>query len=110
MKKKTILIVDDEELIRELLSKYFKDYFNVTTAPDGEDAVPLVSSVDLVITDINMPKMTGLELKKHIPDSIPTIFISGYMANTSLNLENYIEKPFSLKQLHSKINELLKLG
>ena len=73
-----ILIVDDEAGIRNSLNEFLKDRFETFTAEDGEQAFKMFSekSFDIVISDLKMPKMTGLELLAKIRELSPlTAFI-----------------------------------
>ena len=69
--KSRILVVDDEESIREFLEIMLrKEGYEVTCAEDGQAALDLIKkkSVDMVISDMQMPNMTGLELLKNVKD------------------------------------------
>ncbi|MFA5321449.1 MAG: response regulator [Smithella sp.] len=75
---KNVLLVDDEELFLEFLAEklsIFKDYFNVMTAPNGKEALPILKSapINLVITDLSMPKMDGFELVAYLGRNYPQI-------------------------------------
>jgi DNA-binding NtrC family response regulator len=101
-----ILVVDDERDIREGLKELLEsEGYKVDTAVDGTDAIEKVRSLkyQIVITDIMMPKMSGIELlekTKHISPFIEVIMITGY-STLERALEciekgaiSYIEKPF----------------
>lgn len=115
---KTILLVEDEEEIREDLA-LFLEYSNykILQASNGSDAYQcyLDNPIDLIITDIEMPKMNGLELVEKIrqrEDDIPILIISGYsdkdklLRAIKLNLVDYIIKPFTQKSILSHIEEI----
>jgi len=115
---KRILLADDEEDIREDLALFleFSDY-KVFQASNGKEAYQcyLENSFDLIITDIEMPKLNGLELVEAIRDKdkeIPIIIISGYsdknklLRAIKLNLVDYIIKPFTRKGILTTITEL----
>ena len=81
----TILVVDDEEMITEMLSRHFRflDY-NVETALNGLEAVQILRQqrVDIVISDVMMPEMNGIELLREINANYPmthAIMITGYV-------------------------------
>lgn len=110
-KKMTVLIVDDEPILRENVSLTFKRKgYRVITADNGKAAFELVKSenVDLVISDIRMPGGDGVDLLKQIKDANlenpALIFMTGY---SDLSLENAYDmgadavfgKPFSLKAM-----------
>lgn len=70
MDRSNILIVDDAELNRELLSDILKDSYNVYTANDGLDAITKLQSYDVemsvILLDLNMPKMNGFEVLEYL--------------------------------------------
>ena len=117
---KKILIVDDEEHIRDILSEFLTEQgFEVMDAPNGEVALDLfeTNSFDLVITDIRMPKMNGLELLsvvKSRDNSNPVVLMTGYdlssneISNCSYQADGYVLKPFNLKQLLAYVHDLVK--
>ena len=120
--RKTLLIVDDDNDILEVLSEYFlKHDYDVILAHDGDEAVQLLKykAIDLVITDIRMPKMNGLSLLKHIrtqSNSLPVILMTGYeLSRTELSClsyqaDAYITKPFTSEYLHNVIKRLITEG
>jgi DNA-binding response OmpR family regulator len=112
---KNILIVDDEQEIRSLLSESLGRFFsdvNIITADDGLEAYAwaINSKIDLIITDHKMPYCTGLDFIKKIrsTDNLssksPIIMISGFIPEIEdeiSTLENlfYLDKPFKLDRL-----------
>ncbi len=102
----TILIVDDEQMMRDLLSKILgRDGYILLTAEDGEEALQIMESrqVDIVITDIKMPKLDGFELLKETkirrPNTtviIMTAYGDTYTVKDALLLgaDEYVTKPF----------------
>jgi len=119
--KKTykILIVDDESGIRELLSDLliFLGY-QPFIAADGREALELIArnEPDLIITDINMPKMDGIELLRRVKKQnakLPVLLISGYkMGNDPLEAvesmaDGFLAKPFDIDQIKNLISKLL---
>lgn len=119
--KYKILVIDDNDDIRDFLTEKLSVYYDVITAEDGEKGI--VSSMendpDLIICDVMMPGMNGFDLTKRIKDDfatchIPVILLTAYMAdehNTEgieAGAEAYISKPFSLKHLLLQINKLLE--
>ncbi len=117
----TILFVEDDDAVRELSTTILKSLgYKVHSASNGIEALKLiesgVSEIDLLITDVIMPKMGGKELERNIRGLIPGIrilFASGYTDNYIVHsgvLEkgvNFIQKPFSLKSIGNKIREVL---
>ncbi|MFJ5763333.1 response regulator [Neobacillus sp. NPDC093182] len=123
MNTKTILIVDDEPRTRQGLKKYLDTWANgnyqIITASNGEEAIQLMKEhkVHILITDIRMPEITGLELLKIAKEHniFPVIIvISAYSefeyAQEALRLGviNYLLKPISKKALIEAVEEALK--
>lgn len=106
-----ILVVDDEQAVRDLLAKTLTmaDY-DVDAAPDGASAIDRLRAVeyDLLITDLKMPGMDGLsvirEARRTAPD-LPVIIITGYSTEASaieainLGVAGYLTKPFRLPRI-----------
>ncbi len=119
---KTILIVDDETHILNVLSlKFTNAGFNVITAEDGQEACEVARSErpDLIVTDYQMPKLSGLELctmlqsdpdTRHIPAIILTArgFSISQADVNSANIKAVISKPFSPRELLARVTELLE--
>jgi DNA-binding NtrC family response regulator len=107
---KRILIVDDEPLIIEVLTEHFKATYGIETAMNGADALTAVlrARPDVVLLDINMPRMNGVEVLKdikQIDDSITVIMVT---ANEQVQLAaealksgafGYVPKPFDFRYL-----------
>lgn len=108
-----ILIVDDEELLIELLSDHLGDEgYEIYSANSAGRALGLLSkNPDLIILDINMPDMDGLELCKIIREhvSCPILFLTAKITEQDkinglqYGGDDYITKPFSLKELSARI-------
>lgn len=118
--KKQILAVDDDASIRELLEFLLRDEFEVVTKKDGMEAMLWLSMgnlPDLIITDIDMPRLNGYEFFKNVRRSgfyrdIPIMVLSG-LENSKLIItclqhgaDHYILKPFNPESLFSKINRI----
>src|SRR5690606_12642858 len=119
---KTILIIDDEESIRESLIGILMDEgFRTLFASNGEEGLALLrdESPDLVLLDIWMPGMDGLEtlrrLKETYPEQ-PVVMMSGHgtietaVRATKLGAFDFIEKPLSLEKVLLTIQNALKVG
>ena len=117
-KKHSVLVVDDEEIIRDFLSEILEDY-EVTTACDGDEAIEQLEkrSYDLVITDLRMPKVPGEEVVKaaqRIRPETKVMVVSGYSSLHSLSktADNgacaFLTKPFSIKELLRAVSEVLQ--
>ena len=118
----TILLVDDEEYLRDALTRFLSEQlgYNLLSAGSAEEALDLVESysgnIDLLLTDILLPGMSGPELAEKMLAARPGLrimYISGY---ADQNLESYgiaaskitlLQKPFSIKSLGAKLRELL---
>lgn len=108
-----ILIVDDERMMTELLSDYLQDCGYLTfVANSASEAITLLQNQpDLIILDINMPEVNGLELCKNIRNHIacPIIFVTACITEQDkinglqYGGDDYITKPFSLSELAARI-------
>lgn len=117
--KKSILIVEDELKIRFLIRDYLlKDNFNIIEACDGEEGLFKFSKekIDLIILDIMMPKMNGLEMLEKLRQvsNIPVILLTAKgeeedkLEGYEFGADDYMTKPFSPKVLVAKVKALLK--
>lgn len=113
-----ILIVDDEEGIRQIIKEYCKSMNYITEeAENGEEALKkiLKNKYDLMVLDIMMPKMDGLTMLKECPKEkrIPTIILSARgeeydkLSGFDLGIDDYLTKPFSPKELMARIKAIL---
>ena len=119
--KMSILVVDDFSTMRRIISNVLRQlgYENITEAEDGTKALAILDTqqIDFVITDWNMPQMSGLDLlkairankdKKHIPVLMVTAeaMQENIIAAAQAGVNNYIVKPFDAKTLSEKINKI----
>jgi two-component system chemotaxis response regulator CheY len=119
--KMSILVVDDFSTMRRIITNVLKQlgYENILEAEDGTKALSILESqsVDFVITDWNMPQMSGLDLLKAIRASkdrknIPVLMVTAeamqenIIAAAQAGVNNYIVKPFDAKTLADKINKI----
>jgi len=117
----TVLLVEDEQAVRRATAEFLTLHgYKVLEAKDGVDALSVAKSyaspIHLVVTDVVMPNMSGgqlaTELRTLMPDA-KLLFVSGYAGKTVLNhkvfdLEtNFLQKPYTLKQLSGKIRAAL---
>jgi DNA-binding response OmpR family regulator len=114
----TILVVDDEPLMRELISDFLEDEgYDVLQAGGGEEAVNLIDSqpIDLVVLDVMMPGKDGFEVCEEIRAQSDVIIVmltakaeeEDELTGYSYGADDYVTKPFSLKVLSAKIRVLL---
>lgn len=119
MQHPSILVVDDELLIRDLLYDFFSGHgWDIAVAESGQKALEILRNrrVDLVLTDIKMPEMDGLtlasEVRENHPD-VPIVVMTGYpsvdTAVTALRAKvaDYIIKPFNINQLFKTLEAQL---
>lgn len=112
---KNILVIDDEELVTESLKRLLKkEGYGVTIAKSGKEALEAIkdTAFDLVVSDIRMPEIDGIEIVKNIREylkrggkkPIPEILITGYASDESfrqaqeLKVADYIYKPFDITE------------
>src|SRR3989338_4381730 len=118
--KSRILVVDDEESIREFLEIMLKkEGYEVTTAEDGQKAQEVLTkkSFDMVISDMQMPHVTGIELLKYVKDNYPDIVFMMITAfgTTETAVEamkmgayDYVTKPFKIDEVRMNIQNALR--
>jgi CheY-like chemotaxis protein len=118
----TILVVEDEEEVRKLVTRSLKKQgYKVLEASQGKEVFSLCEEqggpIHLMVTDVVMPEMTGVELAKHIKQVYPemkVLYMSGYNSDrVAIDCENlgkgieFIQKPFTAYSLARKIREVL---
>ncbi len=119
MDQRSILVVDDELLIRDLLYDFFNSQgWDISVAENGEKALEILRAkkVDLVLTDLKMPEMDGMTLtsrvRKDYP-AIPVMIMTGYPSVESAvealrsRVTDYITKPFNINQLYKSVEAQL---
>ena len=115
----TILLVDDEESVQKLLTYPLeRDGFRVVSARDGEQALARFAEedVDLVVLDLMLPRLDGLEVCKRLraQSSVPIIMLTARRrrarqgARPELGADDYITKPFSIREFRSRVRALLR--
>jgi DNA-binding response OmpR family regulator len=114
-----ILLVDDEQAIQTLLSYPLrKDGYDVVQATDGEQALARFSEAapDLVVLDLTMPKLDGLEVCKRLRahSSVPIIMLTARtdeidkVLGLEIGADDYITKPFSMREFSSRVRAALR--
>lgn len=120
---KKVLVIDDEAVMRKLLEQFLKDRYEVTPMENGQDALDWMHSgniPDLVVADLNMPKLNGFEFIEKVRESgyfedLPLIVLSGEESSTErirclkLGANDYLIKPFNPEELSLRIDNLLRL-
>jgi len=123
-KKHTILVVDDDEVIRIMMQQLLScSNFSVEVASDGVQAINMVSEAppDLIILDVSMPKMDGFEVCRQLradegARDIPIIFLSAKseledkVRGFEMGADDYVPKPFSYDELLARIKVSLRKG
>jgi len=107
----TVMVVDDELMMRKLVEKVLtRDGFQVVSAGDGEEAMRVLSEkrVDIIISDINMPRLNGFELLRSVKQKFPNIAVilmtaygDTYSVKDALLLgaDEYVTKPFQAHEI-----------
>lgn len=116
----TVLLVEDNEEILKLISNILSRYYRVCTATNGVEALAVVADtdVDIIISDVMMPQMDGLELCRKLKNDLDTshipIILLTAKSSTDDRIEcynagadGYISKPFDLKVLEARINNFM---
>src|SRR3954463_7097873 len=115
----TILLVDDEDSVRKVLAfPLERDGFAVIQAADGEEALEKFSAqtIDLVVLDIMLPRLDGLEVCKRLraTSTVPIIMLTARddeldkVIGLELGADDYITKPFSIREFRSRVRALLR--
>lgn len=116
----SLLVVDDELLIRDLLYDFFTGQgWSIAVAENGEKALQVMKNkpIDIVLTDVRMPEMDGMnlvsELRQHHPE-IPVVIMTGFPSVDSAvgalrnRVFDYIIKPFNINQLYKTLEAAVK--
>jgi DNA-binding response OmpR family regulator len=115
----TILLVDDEDAVQKLLAYPLeREGFRVLQARDGEEALERFAEerVDLVVLDVMLPKLDGLEVCKRLraESAVPIIMLTARddeldkVLGLELGADDYITKPFSIREFRSRVRALLR--
>ena len=118
--QRNILVVDDEEALRTVLSSELSgEGYHVETASDGDEAIAAIqknSAFDLVLLDIKMPRVDGFEVLKFIKQTVPQIKVimltafadlKNAIESKKLGAEDFISKPYDLVDLLTTIERVL---
>jgi DNA-binding NtrC family response regulator len=117
--KGTILVVDDEDALRTVLSSELEgEGYDVATAADGDEAIKIVQKkpFNLVLLDIKMPKVDGFEVLKFVKEKYPdvkVIMLTGFadlknaIESKKLGADDFVSKPYDLVDLLTTIERVL---
>jgi DNA-binding response OmpR family regulator len=119
MSRNRVLVVDDEPIVRDVLMRYLeREGFEVDTAEDGEAAVERASasSADIVILDLMLPKLDGLEVFRRIRErsDVPVVMLTAKreevdrVVGLELGADDYVSKPFSPREVVARIRAVLR--
>ena len=117
-----VLVVDDEESNRKLLTRLLSADYNVVTAPDGEHALRLLESmdVDLVLLDVRLPGLDGFEVCSRLKKLermrlVPVVLITGLgmrehrIRGIHVGADDFLTKPFDAEELYARVASLVRL-
>lgn len=115
----TVLVVDDEPMVREVLTRYLEhDGFHVVEAADGDEAVEKLDAcqADLVLLDLMLPKRHGLDVLRHAraTSDVPVILLTALgdeqdrVAGLELGADDYVVKPFSPREVAARVRSVLR--
>jgi len=119
VEKRKILVVDDEDALRTVLSsELVSEGYEVGTAADGDEAINEIQkqTFDLVLLDIKMPRMNGFEVLKYVKDKHPktkVIMLTGFadlknaIESKKLGAEDFVSKPYDLVDLLTTIERVM---
>ena len=117
--KRRILVVDDEDALRTVLSgELVSEGYDVRTAADGDEAVTSLQkeNFDLILLDIKMPRMNGFEVLKFVKEKFPktkVVMLTGFadlknaIESKKLGAEDFVSKPYDLVDLLTTIERVL---
>ncbi|MCF8253228.1 MAG: response regulator transcription factor [Bacteroidia bacterium] len=120
--KKTLLALDDEMSILKILDFYFNKTYNVVAKQNGKDALEWMQQgviPDVIIADVNMPEINGLEFIRQIRSSgffkdVPLIMLSGNEGSSDkikclkAGADDYLIKPFNPEELEARIDNIFR--
>jgi len=118
---KTVLVVDDHEATRQTIARMLEaGGFSVRTASNGPEALEMLAArrdeIDLVLSDVTMPGMTGIDLSYQIRDQyhdVPVAIVSGDVSELERSIIGraevpFIKKPFHAESLYSAVREAMR--
>ena len=121
--RRRILVVEDDESVRQLLARQLGTEYEVQQAADAQQALQVLGAMkplpDLIICDVMMPGMTGVQFAKQLKGtneykSVPIIFLTArtgaldVIEGINAGARHYITKPFNMKDLLDKVSKAMK--
>lgn len=115
--KASVLVVDDDlSMVEVIVETLERSHYCYRTAENGAKALDVLQEhpIDLVISDVMMPQMTGLELMNHARETFPDmpfILISGYITGEEAfdaGADDFIKKPFKLREIEDSVKRILE--
>jgi DNA-binding response OmpR family regulator len=121
--RRRILVVEDDESVRQLLARQLSTEYEVQQAADAQQALQVLGAMkplpDLIICDVMMPGMTGVQFAKQLKGSnefktVPIIFLTArtgaldVIEGINAGARHYITKPFNMKDLLDKVAKAMK--
>jgi DNA-binding NtrC family response regulator len=118
-KKSSVLVVDDEDALRTVLSsELINEGYEVRSAADGDEAISELekNAYDMVLLDIKMPRMNGFEVLKHLKQKHPktkVVMLTGFadlknaIESKKLGADDFVSKPYDLVDLLTTIERVL---
>ena len=122
--KKTILVVDDSNIVRNFVKRSFDDRYNVASAEDGEEAIKIIEAnkdndmIETILLDLNMPKVNGFEVLEYMKNNnlfkkMPVSIISGDSTKETIDkaftyqIVDMLSKPFSDQNVKAVIDKTI---
>ncbi len=119
---KSILVIEDDEAVRTLVARQLSAEYVVHQAADAQQALSVLATIkapNLILCDVMMPGMTGIQLAKHLKaqeayKAIPIVFLTAktgaldVIEGINAGARHYITKPFNMKELLEKVAKAIK--
>jgi DNA-binding response OmpR family regulator len=120
--KKSVLVIEDDESVRALVARQLQNDYDVHQAPHAQAALEVLKKIkvpDLILCDVMMPGMTGVQFAKHLKSTneykqVPIIFLTArtgaldVIEGINAGARHYITKPFNMKDLLEKVAKAMK--
>jgi DNA-binding NtrC family response regulator len=110
----TVLVVDDDDALRELIQIGLNQYYNVVESSDAKSALAILKThpeqIDLLLVDAGLPDLKGSDLAnlaRQVRPGIKCVIISGNPGNCDSTTHRFLPKPFQLSELNALVSEVL---